>query len=253
VNSIRIQYAVLLLGSCLAAIPASAATIDVLGISAQWQNRNPTFGVTIDNSGSTKTARWGWPSSGGEQSAYEFTPRSGAFTVHTDVNNGMFLIGDFTHVNEPISFFFLNSIDLRVDLNIRNSTPSTYSSVFRILHEETTNTAVPCPASDGGSVPGQPCPDFVKMNGMGSSNTFTVGGQPYALKFIAFSSNSGASFYNVFRSPENASNMVKLYAQMSWVGGPITPMPEPSSLLMMGASGIVLVWLARRRRSARSK
>jgi hypothetical protein len=249
-----IRYAVLLLVGCLGVIPASAATIDVLGISARWQNRSPSTGVSIWNWGSTITARWGSPAdSDGDQSGYDFTRHSGSFTVNTDVHNGMFLIGDFTHVNEPITGTFLSSIDLRIDLNIRNGTPSTYSSVFRILHEETTNTAVPCPASDGGSVPGQPCPDFVKMNGMGSSNIFTVGGQPYALKFIAFSSNSGASFYNVFRSPENASNMVQLYAQMSWVGGPITPMPEPSSLAMMGASGIVLVWLARRRRLARSK
>ena len=186
-NRLYIRCATLLLGGYLALIPASAATIGVASVKAKWLNPSPS-GMSINNDTSTITARWGL-SAGSGRSGYNFTPFSGPFTVDT--------------------------IDLGLDLNLSSGVPSTYSGVFHILHEATTNISVPCPSSDGGPVPSQPCPDFVKMNGVGSSSVFSVGSQSYTLQLIAFSTNNGGTFSSIFRSKESSSNMVQLWARMS--------------------------------------
>jgi len=246
-NRVHIRCAALLLGACLALVPASAATIGVASVKAKWLNPSPS-GMSIDNSKSTITARWGigLPS----RSGYDFKAVTGSFTVDTAVNNGMFLLGEFTHLNRPIIVDGTTpgNIDLGLDLNLSSGVPSTYSGVFHIKHEETPNNSMPCPSSDGGPVPSQPCPDFVKMNGVGSSSIFNIGSQSYTIQLIAFSTNNGGTFSSIFRSKESSSNMVQIWARIAALPPPVTGTPEPSSLLMIGPAALGLAWHYRRRR-----
>ena len=93
--------------------------------------------------------------------------------------------------------------------------------------------------------------DIVTINNALSplTNIFVIGSTTYTLGITGFSTDGGATITDFLRSPENANNSAGLYARFE-VQNVDNPVPEPSSMMLVG--GGLLAAAARSRRSRRA-
>ncbi|HJR70540.1 MAG TPA: THxN family PEP-CTERM protein [Gammaproteobacteria bacterium] len=215
-------------------LPASAALITINSITPAWVNPAPVAGISINNAGDPITARWGSPATEGGQSGYNFDDANTPVVVDTNVGSGRFLLGDFTHLNQPIFEPFLTSIGLSVSVDILGGIPGTFTEIFTLSHNETPNNCGCAPADN----------DIVTFSAGTLNSSFTVGGQSYILRLLGFSNNEGVTLLPSFSSMEGSNNSTQLWAQI--VARP-TQVPEPGTLLLMGV-GLLSVALMRRRK-----
>jgi hypothetical protein len=218
--------------AALFVLPASAALITINGITPSWVNPAPGAGITINNGGDPITARWGVPASEGGQSGYNFDDNATPVVVDTNLNSGRFLLGTFTHLNQPIFEPFLTSIGLSVTVDVLGGVPGSFAEIFNLFHNETPNTCG-C-LSDN---------DIVTFSAGTLNSSFTVGGQSYILRLLGFSNNGGATLLPSFSSVEGGNNSTGLYAQIV----ARAQVPEPGTLLLMGAGLLSLAFVRRRR------
>jgi hypothetical protein len=219
--------------SALLALPASAALISINNIAPSWVNPAPAAGITINNAGDPITVRWGNPAGGNGQSGFDDS--NTPVNVDTAINSGRFLLGTFTHLNNPIFEPFLTSIGLRVDLGIGGgAVPGAFTEIFTLNHNETPNTCG-CPGDN----------DIVTFSAGTLNSSFALGGQSYILRLLGFSNNEGATLLPSFSSVEGGNNSTQLWAQI--VARP-TAVPEPGTLLLMGGGLLSLAFVARRRK-----
>jgi hypothetical protein len=221
--------------SVVLALPAAADIITINSITPAFQNAVGGGGtVSINNGGDPIMIRWGTPTTAG-QSGYDFNDTNTPFNVDTTVNEGRFVLGTFTHINAPITGPALTQVDLSLNIGIASATPSLFSEVFTLFHNETLNQGGPCP--------GLTCSDdIVTFSGGSMGSFFTVGGNPYFIQLFGFSVDGGTTILPQFSSPEGGTNNALLYGQI--VAG--TPIPEPSSLLLFGGTGLLVLLLRKR-------
>jgi len=214
---------------------AGAATLDIAAIVPTWDNIAPG-GITVDNVPPTIALRWGTPSGQPNQSGYDFT--AAATPIAGLAPDTAFALGEFVHLNYPITGTTLSSVDLDVDIQIDGG--PLVSSTFAITHNETTNSA-PCPA---GSV--SVCDDIVTIANTLGSQVFTIGSDTYTFSVLGFSTDGGSTIVTDFLTAENARNVATLYGKYT-VATNVIPLPAAGWLLLAGVGGVAAV--GRRRKA----
>jgi len=76
-------------------------------------------------------------------------------------------------------------------------------------------------------------PDFLIVHDLPVSKTFDIGGDAYYLDLLGFSNDNGATIISTFELAESTTLESDLWAQ-------IRPVPEPSTILLFGAAGLLL-------------
>ena len=95
----RLAISLLVLGFTVGLAPVAwAALIPITAVDGTWSNAVPA-GVIIDNSVNPRTARWGTPPLGGNQSGYNWS--SSATPFNADSSGTPFSLGTFDHLNFP--------------------------------------------------------------------------------------------------------------------------------------------------------
>jgi hypothetical protein len=244
--------AVLVAIAMAGATNASATSLTLSNVSGDWFNPVPIAGITINNQAGSNvdSVRWGTPQTTAGQSGYNFDPVDGAFTP---LLGTPFLLGTFTHINQPITGTTLASISYSFSLDT-NGIPNSLTDTFNFIHDETPNSSVNglpsgCAPGPLGSGPHTTvCDDFVTVSSVGLNQVVDVGGSLYFFNLLGFSTDGGVTIRSLFQSPEGSSNSAGLYAVVTEqpIGGEV---PEPGSLVLMG-TGVLAV--ARRLRRPRS-
>jgi len=222
----RLAFLGVTVGLLVLAPAAYADNVTITLINDGWANPVGGAGVTITNvpNPGTDVIRWGVPLSVSGQSGYDWNSRDVPFTVATDT---LFALGDFAHVNRPLSSgTSITQVDLDFEIGTFTS-PSTLSATFLFNHNETPN----------------PAPDIVTISNAFFNTPFIYGGNSYSFTLLGFSTDGGATTSTQFITAENAINHADLYAKIT-----TTPIPEPTSLILLGTGLGALGLVAWRRR-----
>ena len=238
--------------------PVVYSDLIISNIGGGWTNVNPgdISALSVDNSGSTDTIRWGqteimWNgqmigAGGTGQSGYDFAAAGDLSPVPLDV---AFLLGTFEHINQPVYGSFLSSVDYEFSF-MTNGSPSPLSTTFSFEHTETLNVG-PCASGPAGMSQSM-CDDFVSVSSSGLNSSIMFGTTSYLFELLGFSTDGGLTTTSMFQSPEMQTNQAGLYARLTFEGvvAGVTddpqPVPEPGTLLLLGV-GLAACGLGRRR------
>lgn len=170
-----------------------------------------------------------------------------------------FVIGQFTHINFPITGDVITSANLQLTLSISDNggLPATPVFNFTFLHNETDNFpgtvgVDTCPAT-GGLIPPEGCPDVVTLQSAFGDTTVDIGGVQKTLHILGFlldANDDGIPDNNTlltqFVTTEQQDNHALLLVTFS--NPPL--LPEPASIGLLGLGVLGLGWMGYRRRKA---
>ncbi|MQX36445.1 THxN family PEP-CTERM protein [Roseospira navarrensis] len=221
-------------GSMIGAVgSANAAVLTISDIVAEWSNPAPGSGIAINNGGDPITARWG-NSTGFGQSGYDFSATVPP-AVGLDAGD-TFTLGEFKHINYPITGTTLSSIDL--DIKFVTDQGDIFTK-YTFNHNETTNTA-PC-------LPGSAtvCDDVVTAAAnSGTSQTFFIDGTQYMLDITGF--QVGGTTFSEWLTAEGGVNTANLQASLN-----VVPLPAAAWFMLTALGGLFgSRWLKKGRAAA---
>lgn len=228
---------------------ANAAIVSLENVTAEWYEAGPTS-VTYGGTSVAPTVRWG-DSNG--FSGYDFTLSSGISFEVPPSPSPTKVIGEFNHVNFPITAGTgISSAKLRItaDINIDGGLVGNRVFEYFFDHWETPNGDNPC--ADGGTnntgVNVNGCADRVKINWLSSSDSFNLNGDIYTLNILGFSASpDGLNPFTEFWTVERDNNNAFLVGNVTLRSD--VAVPEPGTLALMGL-GMLGMGMARRRRNA---
>jgi hypothetical protein len=217
---------------------ATAAPLNITNIDGSWVNATPPSNITsttnVTGSG-TDSIRWGGlPFGIGEGSGYDFTP---AANITGAPLGTPFVLGVFTHINQPIPFS-ITGVQYTFQFTT-NGNPGSLANTFTFDHNETPNNPNnPSPADD----------DIVTISPFSFNSLITVGSDVYYFNLLGFSTNGGTTISSVFNSPEGSVNNANLYGIVT--AQPLNLVPAPATAwLLLPAMG----WFSIRRQTKSTK
>lgn len=218
---------------------AQAASITITGINAEWVNVRPAA-VSVDNSGATKTLRWGAPASSAGQSGYDFT---GIATPVTPDVNAPFELGEFVHLNNPVYAPALAATSLKLTFDgDLDGTAFSIASLVDFAHRETPNN------NSCGFISTSTCDDFVTISlNTAGTDVVSVEGVDYVFNILGFRTSLDGDIITTFQTLEENDNVAQLYGEFTEYSN-VAPVPLPAALplALIGFAGLGLV--GRRRR-----
>lgn len=237
-------------GLLAAFVPAAAeaATVTFTNLLGTWQNPVPT--VTIAGSNTTApTARWGTAATQAGQSGYNFVSAPTPLNVMVPPSpSAAFVLGTFTHLNNPITGVSLNSIQLKLtaDVAVDANPIGNFTFLFDFTHVETPNGEDPCAfggANDQGvNING--CADRVTLSVNSGTAGFTIGTDIYTIAIDGF--RIGGVPVTEFLTVEEQTNAADIEARVR-LRSEVVGVPAPAAL---GLFGLGLLGLAALRRRA---
>lgn len=239
------------------AVPASAEPFQITSSGIWTATVPPQVGDPDTLTGlNTNEIRWGTPDGGGQKSGYRFQglgPGGAHPTLNvntlTELLSGQFDVGDFTHINFPITGGSITNAQLKVTINLADTgagTNQVLNFTFNFTHNETDNFPSPagtgsCPDTGTTPVPAVGCPDVVGLQTLFSNEVVNIGGVDRVLEIIGFVPGHSGSPVSQFITQENQENLASLLVRFS------TPIDEPATLALLGLGLLGLGWQHRRR------
>ena len=231
----RLKYLTLGFSLILFSGASQAALISISSLTAEWIN--PMGGgstVNITGPGPSATIYWG-NDAGHGQSGYHFDTEATPIDNEVPPSTGDFLLGNWTHYNNPIYAPTLESVTLKLtaDIDANGSFLGSFDFFYDFMHFETPNNADPCANGDdnGEGVNINGCGDIVDVIFNDLSESFEIDGALFTLNLVPSSS--------YFETIEKDDNTFQVFAN-------ITAVPTPSSVFLLGL-GLIGLGFAHRR------
>lgn len=220
----------------------TASAVTISAVDGTWtgatggSNINYYNGVTVSyGNGSEDQVRWGDPANSSGQSGLGFTgiaPPAINFGI-----NDTFEIGQLQHFNNPI-WGGTAASEAFLAINMTFSDPDGLEEAFNFSFaiDETPNAPGP-PLSN----------DIITFPSSYAAETFEIASVEYTLQLLGFG-DSHSNLLDSFSSPEGGTNATLLWGKITTSD----PIPEPSTILLMGAGLLGLVGYGRKRFSKKS-
>jgi len=203
----------------------------------------------------TNEIRWGIAEPNGQKSGYRFlglgptgAHPAAEFADLDALLAAQFDVGDFTHINFPITGGSITQASLQMTMTISDlggGAPQVLNFSFNFTHNETDNfpgsLGDPCPTT-GIPQPAAGCPDIVGLQTVFSQEIVNIGGQNLVLEILGFVPGHAGNPISQFFTSENAENLASLVVRFS------APISEPATLGILGLGLAALGWQQRRRR-----
>lgn len=235
---------VVAVGAIHAATTAQAAVVNISSISASWQQavNEPGSGdnfTHIDDD--PAVVSWGDPATTAGKSDYTFDP------LGLGQQHSPFILGTFTHNNQPVFEAVLQSVDLHLTVkgNLQDQSFE-FSTIIAFEHEETFNTGSCLYGNDGNG-----CFDRVTIANLPLTEAVELEAGTLTFSLSGFAEALGAQPVSFFNTAENAANESYFVAAFDF--DPVTPSPVPLPaagwMLIAGIGGLVAM---KRRQKARA-
>jgi hypothetical protein len=235
-----LMSAILAVGLSTSMTPSQAGLVSLESLTASWLDPAPTSAANVSGNGTDSASLfWGRPASRAGQSGYNFTTAATPISYEVPPPTPDFVIGTWTHYNNPVFAPSLDSVRLMLsaDISVDSISQGTMNFYFDFTHNETANNARLC-ANGGANRVGvnvNGCADIVDISYNTLSDSFLVDGTLFTLNL------AGGS--NYFETVESLTNTFDVYASIVATNSAV---PEPSSLILL-ASGLLGIGAARKK------